>query len=263
MRALMAALLLLSLAFAGCSDDGDDDPQPSATVSTSVSASTTASSAPVANRAPVANLTASALNGTVPLNVTFQINGTDADGDALTWTLRSGNDTLSNGTSLPANRTHAFIEPGNHTLVLTVSDGKLNATANVTINVTAASPALAPLDPPIHDEYEVAYFCELCTVMGPDNCISLNLGEPGIDCGWTELPPEAAGHAFKVVIEGLAFGNADIAFLATCDAGAAVIATQTASSAEEAGFVPAGAGCLVAWDYDGVEPLLPFVIDIV
>jgi PKD repeat protein len=99
------------------------------------------------DRAPTANLTASPVNGTAPLNVTFSIGGADPEGGNLTWTLTLGNATVGNGTSVPTNHTHQFTEAGNYTVVLTVSDGANNATANVTVTVTAGgSGAAGPVE---------------------------------------------------------------------------------------------------------------------
>ncbi len=264
----VALALLVSSVLSGCvAEKGGEAQSVSSTASASASGtataskSATASKAPAPVAAPTANLTASALAGPAPLNVTFTVSGTTARNE-LVWVLAAGGSNIGNGTGVPATLNHTFAEAGNVTVVLSVFDGKQNATANVTIAVAAGNAsAPAAAFEPIHDEYDVAAFCELCTDLGPGNCVSLQAGVAGGDCGWTELPAEAAGHAFAVATHGAVTGNADIAFMAACDAGAAVIAVQTAVG-PEAGVVPEGAGCLVAWDYDGVEPMLPFSIDI-
>ena len=271
---LVALAVLVSAALSGCVSEKDGDGPEAQSVPTSSSASksgtattsatTTTGKAP-SNKtvapaaAPTANLTASTLNGTAPLNVTFTVSGTSASG-SLAWVLSSNGTRLGNGTKVPTNVTHTFAAAGNFTVLLSVSDGRQNATANVTVTVRSGGAAAAAFTP-IHAEFDVAVFCELCTDLGPENCASLQAGVAGIDCGWVELPAAAAGRAFTVATHGLATGNADIAFLAACDAGAAVVAVQT-EAATETGVVPAGAGCLVAWDYDGVEPALPFTVDV-
>ncbi len=94
----------------------------------------------VNNTAPVALLEASAINGTAPLNVTLTLNGTDAEGTNLTWTLTVGNQTL-NGTSLPAT-VNQTLGAGNHTITLTVSDGNLTGNATMLIQVAEAAEEL-------------------------------------------------------------------------------------------------------------------------
>lgn len=151
----VALALLVSTVASGCFVE-DKDPETQDTDTSSGTATRTSSSGPrsatttttggngtaggnATNLAPTANLTASPGNGTAPLNVTFTIGGADPEGGNLTWTLTLDNTTIGNGTSVPANHTHAFTEAGNHTVVLTVSDGTHNATANVTVTVAAGA----------------------------------------------------------------------------------------------------------------------------
>lgn len=272
MRSWILSALVIAVAFAGCaSNEPAEEPTPSATSSTSSTGTTSTTSsassttstqtgAPPANRPPTAALAADAVQGSAPFLVNFTIDGQDADADNLTWVLSFG-DASSNetGQSVPANVTHTFPQ-GNFTVVLTVSDGVANASANLTIAVTAGAPAAAFT--PIHAEHDVFYFCELCTQDGPSFCIGFNADVQDVDCGWIDLPPEAAGRAYTVATAGLMFGNPDIGFLASCAPDAAVISMHTGASTET-GLVPPGAGCLVFWDFDGVEVLLPFLIDIV
>lgn len=140
---------------ASANDAGQQD-QSTSTASGSASATTTTGApggeVPGSNQAPTARLNATASNGTAPLNVTFTVDGMDPDGDALTWTLTAGNDTLGNGTSLPANVTHSF-EAGNYTIVLTVRDGMANASANVTLVVEEGASEPAPPAGPTEDEW--------------------------------------------------------------------------------------------------------------
>lgn len=140
MRVVVVALGLLVAALAGCSgkeadvagalEAASDDVDAKAAVNVTV------------NTAPTATLAADVLNGTAPLNVTFTLAGADADKDNLTWMLTAGNATLGNGTTLPANVTHQFLEAGNVSVVLAVSDGSNTTLANVTIVVAAAVPAV-------------------------------------------------------------------------------------------------------------------------
>ena len=154
MRALLAALLLLTVAFAGCADGGKEDPAPTSSSSSSSSASATRTgsttatgstsatgTAAPANRAPVGSISAKA-NGTT---VEFNLTGSDPDGDALTWTLTMGDgshDSDRTGTSLPANVTHAYLGSGNYTVVYNLTDGQATASYNLTIAINAAAPSL-------------------------------------------------------------------------------------------------------------------------
>lgn len=145
MRGVVAvgAVLLVSLALSGCFVSKDDAKTDSAAIAegSRATATNTTAARPAASNAtgPTANLTASPSNGTAPLNVTFHVAGSVAAGHNATWTLAIGNASFANGTALPANVTHAFTEAGNHTVVLVVSDGRANATANVTIQVIAGN----------------------------------------------------------------------------------------------------------------------------
>lgn len=160
----VALALLVSTVASGCFvEDKDPETQGTSATGTTTSRSGTLSSARTTstgagsaangsaalNHAPVANLTAAPVNGTAPLNVTFAIGATDADGDALNWTLAMGEQTFASGnaSTLPSNVTHQFPEAGNFTIVLTVSDGQANASANVTIRVEAGAGSALPAGP--------------------------------------------------------------------------------------------------------------------
>lgn len=145
MRSLtpLACVALVALAFAGCADDPERYPDgvPETTTTTSdgetsssASATTTSSSQTTTgapgNRPPTATMSV-AVNGT---NATFTLNGTDPDGDALSWELDFGDGNSTNGTSLPANATHAYTgNATNLTAVLTVTDGDLSTSFNATV----------------------------------------------------------------------------------------------------------------------------------
>ena len=154
MRALLAAALLLSLAFAGCTDGGnDDDPTPTSSSSSSSSASRstsatsssasssssgTGTAAPAANRAPTGSIAATA-NGTLVL---FNLTGSDQDNDALSWTLSFGDGNQTSGTTLPAALNHTFTA-GNYTAVYNLTDGQLTASYNVSFAVTDVAGAVS------------------------------------------------------------------------------------------------------------------------
>jgi PKD repeat protein len=93
---------------------------------------------PLPNTPPVANLTVNKINGSVPLNVTFTLNGTDEDGDGLNWTLSYGDGNSTNGITLPANKTYSFTKVGNFTVTFSVTDGTNTTNATVTIKAEPA-----------------------------------------------------------------------------------------------------------------------------
>lgn len=150
----VASIALLTLAFAGCADDPERYPDGVPSSSSSRTSATTASSTSATgtttsstngtggNNAPTASITLAAnqsASGPAPLNVTFVLNGTDPDGDPLTWTLSFGNGTNSTpveGTELPALVNHTF-EAGNHTVSFELSDGQ--TTTNATYVITSGS----------------------------------------------------------------------------------------------------------------------------
>lgn len=157
---LVLAVCLVLTSVSGCLEaevSGTDDPQASTSSSSSTtsaslgpassststkSSSTTSSKSPASLANATANLTASVLNGTAPLNVTFRLAGS-APGE-LAWTLVSNGTQLGKGASLPANVTHVFNQTGNVTVVLTVTGSSGNATARVTLSIAAAA---APIEP--------------------------------------------------------------------------------------------------------------------
>jgi hypothetical protein len=149
---VLACLVLLSVTFAGCSDDKERYPDGVASTSTSRSRSSTGSASSTStgasdngtNLAPLANMTATPANGTAPVNVTFELSGSDPDGDPLNWTLTFGDGNRTNGTELPTTIVHEYKSKGNITAVFTVSDGQANgrARANLTIEGGTDVPAV-------------------------------------------------------------------------------------------------------------------------
>lgn len=149
MRSLILTAILLATAFSGClvepagpqSVTVSESTSPSASTTPTNSSSTSTTAAPTTSQAvntpPTAKLSSDAQNGTAPLNVTFSIEGTDADGDELSWTLDVDGDNESdyNGTNVPTAFVHEYVEAGNYTVVLNITDGQAFAESNVTIVV--------------------------------------------------------------------------------------------------------------------------------
>ncbi len=144
LRALIVSSLVLVGALSGCLAD---EPKPASTSestspsdggnSTASPSATNATVAPADNVPPTANLSSDVANGTAPLNVTFTVDGADKDGDALNWTLDADGDGTAdyNGTALPSEVVHEYLEAGNYTAVLNVTDGEHFAESNVTLVV--------------------------------------------------------------------------------------------------------------------------------
>jgi hypothetical protein len=136
-------MITFAAVFGGCIETDSDPASTSASSMTSGNETAAANAAPVAVIQVLANGTARvAENGTyaaaVGQNLTFDgSNSTDADGDNLTFTWGFGD----NATNHNASAVFAFIEAGNKTVTLSVSDGNLTGTANVTIVVATSGPA--------------------------------------------------------------------------------------------------------------------------
>jgi glucose/arabinose dehydrogenase len=96
------------------------------------------------SRPNITTFSAAPASGPVPLNVSFSIAATDANGDAMTYTLDPGDGSAVRNGSLAAGQTvavnHSYTNSGERTATLRVSDGKAESTATATI--AAGSPAV-------------------------------------------------------------------------------------------------------------------------
>ncbi len=207
---LLASILFLTVGLAGCSGDPADDgatPDPTGTgtatgtgtgtgtqTGTGTGAPGTGGDENQANTAPVASLVASAVNGTAPLNVTFTLDGSDADGDNLTWTFSVNGTEIETGDVLPADVSYVFGE-GNHTVTLTVNDG---VAGNETLHTIVAADAVTP--PPTGP---IVDFTGTWTSNGPVECVYGFLADlEGVTFAQTSLPAEASGMPFTADFEG-------------------------------------------------------------
>lgn len=155
MRALLAVLLLLTLAFAGCASKGggggDDDPAGTGTSTESSSksgtgsrsgtgtgSSTATSTGPgEGNQAPTATASV-VVNGT---SANFTLDGSDPDGDALSWELSFGDGSANlTGTALPHNATHTYVA-GAYNATFVVSDGATATNKTIAVTVTGSGAA--------------------------------------------------------------------------------------------------------------------------
>ena len=289
----LALLLAVCLVLAGCSSKEDPEPaapetpDPSQTqtetpdhartstqTQSETSTTQTQSEAPAQPHAPTAKLTASVTEGTAPLVVTLGLNGTDADGDALSWTLDLDGDGQADetGDDLPTTLNHTFAT-GTYNLTLMVSDGGLST--NDTLQIVALEPEVQGwvysgevsdvCDTSCEPVCDPVLFCY--GTFGAYGCQSYLTGEPGGDCIWFELPAASAGHAFVLRSTG---GDPDMQFQSSCspdenDGATAVdqglsFENFYASSGEETGTVPADALCAVVWEWESAPSTLTLEI---
>ncbi|MGB1585502.1 MAG: hypothetical protein ACPHID_00455, partial [Thermoplasmatota archaeon] len=124
MRTILVLLLAAMLAGCTASDEPAEDP---------VNEPTPEDPTPALNE--TLNLTITAFeatvaNGTAPLNVTFQFNGT---GDDIAWSLDADGDGTGDvdGTGFPANATFRYEVAGVFNATLTATSG--NETTNATL----------------------------------------------------------------------------------------------------------------------------------
>ena len=148
MRTLLVATLLLSALLAGCTSPPADPPAPDTTSSPTTSqAAGPSDDAPVddpgatalPNQPPTVLFTADIAAGQAPLTVTFSFNATDADSNALDWTLDADGDAApdASGDVLPGSHPHVFDVAGSYTATFVVSDGMNDTAASFQIEVSA------------------------------------------------------------------------------------------------------------------------------
>jgi hypothetical protein len=264
LTAVLALACLLALAFAGCSgkdkDGGTSSSSTSSSHSSSSATTTSASSSstshsssststgPQPNRAPTGSISA-LVNGTL---ATFTLNGTDPDGDALTWHLAFGDGNSTNGTSVPATLDHNYTAPsGNLTVHYTLTDGKSPVTYNVTLNMTGGGAPAFVFTGAVAQS--CAGPCELGTPVGSPpiplpgagGCVDFYADKAGTFCIWTELPAGLVGKAFTLTSTS---GDPDAEFFDSCDAAMGASVGTFYNAGQEAGAVPAGAGCAIVWE---------------
>ncbi|WKN31500.1 PKD domain-containing protein [Porifericola rhodea] len=90
------------------------------------------------NKAPVASISASPLNGTAPLNVSFNASASTDDSGIVSYNWVFGDGQSASGSEV----SHTYASPGEYTVTLTVSDAEnLKDEATVKITVNQAQPA--------------------------------------------------------------------------------------------------------------------------
>jgi hypothetical protein len=152
MRVGLLAVLLLAASLAGCAEGMDSEAAVADQEPVEGMASTDTNATLEANNtSPVGTIIVDSMNGTAPLLVNFTLEAFDAEGDNLTWMLKTNGTTMmdeSNG-SLPQ-AFNVTLDAGNHTFFFTVNDGEFEHVTNVTIEVLAnladAVDPTAPID---------------------------------------------------------------------------------------------------------------------
>lgn len=261
MRLAVVALVLM-LAFAGCvskkdegdggdADDGGDGTgartgRTSRSTTGSATATGTSGSNGTAaeNHPPTASMTANG-TGAAPASVSFLLNGTDADGDALTWALAFGDGNATNGTSLPANVTYAYPQPGAYNATLTVSDGKATTNVTLLLNLTASGPAFEKFV--ASGTPDLA--CPQCSVAGANTGAGYRNGINELDSWFVELPPGAVGQPFTLVSEST---DPDMVFRTSCASSGTAVGNPYVAAGSESGVVPEGAVCVLSWNPEDV-----------
>lgn len=267
MRAVVACLLLVALTLAGCTaKDKDKDAEivaddTSATGSTSassttgspgaatptgtssVSSSTSTAPAPEDNSAPTGTISA-VINGT---KVAFSLNGTDADGDALNWTLNFGdNSTDAAGASLPALVNHTYAV-GNYSAVFGLNDGVEVTSYNVSLSVKTV--VAAPVGPTTQTAAAEWSFGS-CSAYQADMMAEKALA--GVGYGLIDIAPGTIGKPYVVEYTGADFWLSwGIVFFNASNAEVAGGASTVLEAYSFAGTVPAGATQAVFYSCPG------------
>jgi hypothetical protein len=85
---------------------------------------------------------------------------------------------------------------------------------------------------------------------GAAGCASINGNHTGVDCQVWPVQ-DAAGKAFTLTSTG---GDPTAEFFDKCDATMGKSLGDSRNDGAEAGIVPAGTGCIVAWESSAVDP---------
>ncbi len=257
MRTLTLGFLLVMLAFAGCLS-GNDDPEPttsssssstsrsststSSTGTTTSSSSTSTSTAPTPNQAPTGSISA-AINGTL---VDFNLTGSDADNDALTWTLTFGDGNQTNGSFLPAAVNHAYAA-GNYSAVFNLTDGEAVASYNVSLSIVAAAAAGPQVvsGSVVGDPVSCAQYADGSN--DPYGTVPLPLD--GTAWAKFDVAPSTLGKAFSldIVPAAPAGGPFELQFYATNNAGTDYFDSSGPTAFDISGTVPAGSAFAVLY----------------
>ena len=254
MRSLLAVLLLVSLALAGCSDAPAG---PKADVTQDVDSPPDDTNTTVPDSIPPANVTAPALieadlsasvtEGAAPMEVVFTMSirnatatlswGLDVDGDG-------DNETQGTAAEPPASYTAAYAVVGTYTASLAVRDAGATFYSNITITVTPAVPVHSVTgSTTVMGMPWTSGFVAVEGGVGAKGCVGFVAGQNERDCVWGSVAADLAGHPFTFTTGPSA---KDYSFLDGCSATAEVV---QAHGGDAEGIVPAGTSCVVMWNY--------------
>lgn len=244
-------VMVLAAALSGCWGDKAGGPQSSGSGSTSGGP---------ANHAPLANLTANVTTGMAPLAINFTLNGTDGDGDALTWVLSFGDGSVNvTGSSLPASVVHDFGQAANFTVRLEITDGQ--ALVNATLVIAATPPVPEPGFTPIHREGGPAVLCPQCTnSVAYNTCAGLKAKVNEFDCFFFEVPATSAGHTVTASSDN-PYVNVQVMTDCSGEGEGLYRFVDGVGSSPYSFILPAGSGCVLFFEYADVPPAL--IVDIV
>lgn len=240
MRSTAAALLAVTLLLSGCFTEADNGDDETTSGTTSTTGTTTGPGGNATNHAPTATLEATKGNGSASLNVTFLLNGTDADNDTLSWKLSLGDNSTSEGDKLPTNVTYGYGKAGLYNVTLQVSDGKQTTNVSLQLNVTGGTPFTQFVATGTPD-----LACPQCSTAGANTGAGYRSGTNELDSWFVELPAGAAGQPFTLTGES---GNPDLVFRDSCASTGAAVGEAFVGDGDEAGVVPEGATCALTWN---------------
>ncbi len=268
----VALLLALLMAFAGCTDkDAVQTPAPvdpgsdggggngtNGTGSSGGGGNGTGGSngdGNVSNTPPTVTLAANVTTNMAPFIVVFDINGTDADGDVLSWMLDADGDGVAdlNGSALPANATFEYAAAGAYNVTVDVSDGANTIQVNITLVLSESGP---PALPPWVGSGVADGPCPQCREVGANTGAGYRAGVSGLDSVFVALPAEYIGYPF---VAKASAGDIDLSFRTACSAGGAV-GDPFAKAGAESGVVPEGAACVLMWNYDTPDSTLTITV---
>jgi hypothetical protein len=189
----VAALLMISVLAAGCTEN------PALTEATTSPPATT-TTAPEGNNtqpdaAPQANLTASVVNGTAPLTVTFTITDDADTGADVTWALDLGDGETVEGDAVPAEVNYTYGQAGTYAVILALLVDNETVSSDQ-VNVTVAAGA-STTPPPSKTVYQSGPLVGCVTELGHANCPAVVLGTSDTRFGlWIQLEPGHVGMNF-------------------------------------------------------------------
>jgi PKD repeat protein len=256
MRAVVAGLILIAFALAGCSGDGDG---PTPTTSGGVTGTATSTRSPGGTTTEL-TFSASPTSGDATLTVQFGAMLTDRDvggagsphDGAFTWVLMfgDGTDTQGDEAVFPLDVSHAYGTAGEFTATIAVtleSDETLQQSARITVNEAGE-----PQEPPqLVFEFGPSAGCagDVLQIAGAD-CVTalLGPGATGPDGFWLPLDERYWGLSLIAIADfPNALGDTD-GFLVRED-GTKMNANINNGAGPAQGVVPDGAAWLFVYNY--------------